>query len=73
MLLEGEPHELCFAGDRLEVVFKLLLGLEPDPPDIDDSIYYGTKIEIKRTAYIKVSQPLKGFRSYSGSSVTEIF
>lgn len=38
MLLEGEHDELCFAGDKLDVVFRLLLGLEPDPPDIDDSM-----------------------------------
>lgn len=30
--LEGEPEELRFAGDRLDVVFILLLGLDPEPP-----------------------------------------
>ena len=38
ILLDGEPEELCFAGERLDVVFKLLLGLEADPPDKDDSV-----------------------------------
>ena len=39
MDLEGEPEELRLAGDKLDVVFILLLGLDPEPPvDSDVSV-----------------------------------
>lgn len=49
MLLDGEQDELCLAGDRLDVVFRLLLGLEPEPPEIDDSRNGNTGMRLLNT------------------------
>lgn len=44
LLLEGESDELLLAGDRLEVVLWLLLGLDKDVSEINVS-------EINNTYY----------------------
>lgn len=38
LLFEGDPELLRFAGERLDVVLALLLGLEADPPDKEVSV-----------------------------------
>lgn len=45
LLLEGESDELLLAGDRLEVVLWLLLGLDKDVSEINVS-------EINNTYYL---------------------
>jgi len=50
MLLEGDPEELRFAGERLEAVLILLLGLEADPPDKEDSVEIQQPCRSKKTS-----------------------